>query len=39
MLAQADESVKEECHQLWQEVQGYAKMFSKIISIIQNNKN
>jgi len=39
MLAKADDSIKEECRQLWAEVQGYAKMFSKIISSIQNNKN
>jgi len=39
MLAIADENIKEECRDLWQEVQGYAKMFSKIISTIQNNKN
>ncbi|MDD5627059.1 MAG: four helix bundle protein [Patescibacteria group bacterium] len=39
MLAIADENIKDECRILWQEVQGYAKMFSKIISTMQNNKN
>ena len=39
MLAQADASVKSECRKLWVETQGYAKMFSKILSTIKNNKN
>ncbi|MFA4880645.1 MAG: four helix bundle protein [Candidatus Doudnabacteria bacterium] len=39
MLAQADASVKSECRKLWLETQGYAKMFSKILSTIKSNKN
>jgi len=39
MLAVADEAVKDECRVLWQETQGYAKMFSKILSTIKSNKN
>ncbi|MDD5627055.1 MAG: hypothetical protein PHW01_03565 [Patescibacteria group bacterium] len=38
-LAIADENIKDECRILWQEVQDYAKMFSKIISTMQDNKN
>ena len=39
MLAVADENIKDECRVLWQETQGYAKMFSKIISTMSDNKN
>jgi len=39
MLAIADQAVKDECRVLWQETQGYAKMFSKILSTIKSNKN
>jgi four helix bundle protein len=39
MLAVADENIKDECRILWQETQGYAKMFSKIISTMSDNKN
>jgi len=39
MLAVADQAVKDECRVLWQETQGYAKMFSKILSTIKSNKN
>lgn len=39
MLARADENIKDECRILWQETQGYAKMFSKIISTMSDNKN
>lgn len=39
MLSRACESVKNECRELWDEVQGYAKMFSKITaSLRENNK-
>lgn len=39
MLSTADENIKDECRELWQETQGYAKMFSKIISTMSDNKN
>lgn len=38
MLARACESTKGDCRELWNEVQGYAKMFSKITNTL-NNKN
>lgn len=38
MLAKAYDPVKEECRPLWQEAQGYAKMFSKIISSLKIKK-
>lgn len=38
MLAQTNEKSKPECRLLWVEVQGYAKMFSKIISTLKNKK-
>lgn len=37
MLAITDDKTKDECRKLWQETQGYAKMFSKIISTTQDN--
>lgn len=42
ILAKADDKAKTECRALWTEAQGYAKMFSKIISTLkgkQDNKN
>ncbi len=39
MLAKAFEKVKEDCRQLWQEANEYAKIFSKIIATINKQKN
>lgn len=36
MLARCCDENKEECRDLWTETQGYAKMFSKIISSLRN---
>ena len=38
ILAKAYEKVRDECRQFWQESQGYAKMFSKILSTLKSNK-
>jgi len=38
MLARADEKVKDECRELWQDVKGYAKMFSAITGSLRNKK-
>ncbi len=38
MLAKACEAVKDDCRALWDESQGYAKMFSKIGSSLKNKK-
>jgi hypothetical protein len=40
MLARAScEDIKQECRQLWQEVKGYAKLFSSIISSLQKENS
>jgi len=36
MLAHACDLIKDDCRELWTEVQGYAKMFSKISSGLKN---
>jgi len=36
MLARACDLVKDDCRELWNQVQGYAKMFSKIGSSLRN---
>lgn len=39
MLAKTHEKTREQCRILWQEAQGYAKMFSKILTTLKNKKN
>jgi len=36
MLARSCEEVKDDCRDLWDKTQGYAKMFSKIVSSLRN---
>lgn len=37
MLARAEKSAEKECRELWRETQGYAKLFSKVISTLKKN--